>query len=81
MYENLVSYQTYANMRGVTQETVRFWARKERIKTVSIDGRLFVVLTDEEVKQRQSLFSKHPTKGLHRIGDVMSAMFNGKIEE
>ena len=53
MYDNLVSYQTYANMRGVTQQTVRFWASKNLIKTVSIDGRLFVVLTDEELKQRK----------------------------
>lgn len=53
MYDNLVSYQTYANMRGVTQQTVRFWAEKGTIKTVSIDKRLFVVLTDEEVKQRK----------------------------
>ena len=80
MYDNLVSYQTYANMRGVTQETVRFWARKGRINTVSIDKRLFVVLTDEEVKQRQSLFSQHPTKGLHKISEVMDAMFNGNTE-
>lgn len=53
MYENLVSYQTYANMRGVTQQTVRFWASTGRIKTVCIDKRYFVVLTDEEIKQRK----------------------------
>lgn len=53
MYDNLVSYQTYANMKGVTQQTVRVWASKGSIKTVSIDKRLFVVLTDEEVKQRK----------------------------
>lgn len=53
MYDNLVSYQTYANMKGVTQQTVRVWASKDSIKTVSIDKRLFVVLTDEEVKQRK----------------------------
>lgn len=50
MYDNLVSYQTYANMKGVTQQTVRVWASKGRIKTVSIDKRHFVVLTDEEVR-------------------------------
>lgn len=53
MYDNLVSFQTYANMKGVTQETVRFWSRKGRIKTVIIDKRFFVELTDEEVKQRK----------------------------
>lgn len=53
MYDNLVSYQTYANMKGVTQQSVRLWAEKGTIKTVSIDKRLFVVLTDEEVKQRK----------------------------
>lgn len=74
MYDNLVSYQTYANMKGVTQQTVRVWASKGSIKTVSIDKRLFVVLTDEEVRQRQSLFSDDPIHGLHRISDVMDAM-------
>lgn len=53
MYDNLVSYQTYANMKGVTQQSVRLWAEKGTIKTVSIDKRLFVVLTDEELKQRK----------------------------
>ena len=53
MYDNLVSYQTYANMKGVTQQAVRLWAEKGTIKTVTIDKRLFVVLTDEEVKQRK----------------------------
>ena len=51
--ERLVSYQTYANMKGVTQQTVRFWAAKGTIKTVSINKRLFVELTDEEVKLRK----------------------------
>lgn len=53
MYDNLVSYQTYATMKGVTQQNVRYWAAKGVIKTVTIDKRLFVVLTDEEVKLRK----------------------------
>lgn len=62
MYDNLVTYQTYANMRGVTQQTVRFWASKKTIETVSIDGRLFVVLTDEEVKQRKEIMNENNNK-------------------
>lgn len=55
MYDNLVSYQTYANMRGVTQQTVRFWASRNLIETVTIDKRLFVVLTDEEMEKRKEI--------------------------
>lgn len=51
--DKYANYQTYATMKGVTQQTVRFWAAKGTIKTVSIDKRLFVELTDEEVKQRK----------------------------
>lgn len=31
----------------------RDWVKDGKVKSVSIDGRLFVVLTDEEVKQRK----------------------------
>ena len=51
--DKYANYQTYATMKGVTQQTVRFWAAKGTIKKVSIDKRLFVELTDEEVKQRK----------------------------
>lgn len=81
MYDNLMTYANYARWKNRNQQTVRDWVAAGKVKSVNIDGRLFVVLTDEEVKQRESLFSQHPTKGLHRIGDVMSAMFNGKMEE
>lgn len=81
MEERLVTVRTYAEMYRVTTECVRKWIRQNKVNWKVIDGVNFVVLTDEEVKQRESLFSQHPTKGLHRIGDVMSAMFNGKAEE
>lgn len=80
MEQNLVTVRTYAGMYGVTPECVRKWVRQGKVKNKMIDGVNFIVLTDEEMKQRESLFSQHPTKGLHRIGDVMSAMFNGDTE-
>lgn len=80
MEQNLVTVRTYAGMYGVTPECVRKWVRQKKVQNKVIDGVNFIVLTDEEVKQRESLFSQHPTKGLHRIGDVMNAMFNGKSD-
>lgn len=77
---NLVTIRTYASMYNVTSACVYKWEKQNKIKTTQIDGVKFVVLTDEEVKQRQSLFSQHPTKGLHKISEVMDAMFNGKTE-
>lgn len=79
--ERLMTFRNYAAMKGVTVPTVYLWERNGKINVENMDGVKFVVLTDEEVKQRESLFSQHPTKGLHRIGDVMSAMFNGKAED
>lgn len=81
MEERLVTVRTYAEMYRVTTECVRKWIRQNKVNWKVIDGVNFVVLTEEEVKQRESLFSQHPTKGLHRSGDVMSAMFNGKAED
>lgn len=80
MYDNLMTYANYAKWKDRNQQTVRDWVAAGKVKSVSIDGRLFVVLTDEEVKQRQSLFGKHPTKGLHKISEVMDVMFNGATE-
>lgn len=51
-YNDLVSFNTYAVMRGVTQNTVRVWATAGKVPTVKIDGRYFVKLTEEEVKAR-----------------------------
>lgn len=81
MTENLVRIQSYAIMKGVTQMTVRNWITSGKVKSIKIDDVAFVVLTDEEVQERKSLFSQHPTKGLHRIGDVMNAVLNGNVEE
>lgn len=53
MYDNLVTYQTYSIMKGVTQQTVRYWVSIGKIESVTIDKRLFVKLTDEELKQRR----------------------------
>lgn len=79
--KNLVTVRTYADMKGVTTMCVYKWEKQGKISITEIDGVKFVELSAEEMQQRESLFSKHPTKGLHRIGDVMSAMFNGKVEE
>lgn len=53
MYKNLVKFQTYSRMKGVTYQCVKAWAEKGVIKSVRIDGVAFVVLTDEEAKQRK----------------------------
>lgn len=53
MYDNLMTYANYAKWRGKSQQTVRDWVASGRIKSVSIDGRLYVLLTDEEVKERR----------------------------
>lgn len=78
---NLVTIRTYAEMKGVTAVCVYKWEKQGKITTTEIDGVKFVELSAEEMQQRESLFSKHPTKGLHRIGDVMNAVLNGKVEE
>lgn len=53
MYENLMTYSHYARWKDRTQQTVRDWVAIGKVKSVNIDGRLFVVLTEEEVKQRK----------------------------
>ena len=53
MYDNLMTYANYAKWKNRNQQTVRDWVAAGKVKRVSIDGRLFVVLTDEEVKQRK----------------------------
>ena len=50
--ERLVSYATYGKMIGHTQQHVRNLVASDKIKSISIDGRLFVVLTDKELKER-----------------------------
>lgn len=53
MEDRLVTTRTYADMHGVTTECVRKWARQGKIKSKVIDGVNFIVLTDEEMKQRK----------------------------
>lgn len=53
MYDNLMTYANYAMLRGKSQQTVRDWVSSGKVKSVSIDGRLYVLLTDEEVKERR----------------------------
>lgn len=49
MYNDLMTYSHYAAQRGVVQQTVRDWVAAGKIKSVNIDGRLFVKLTKEEM--------------------------------
>lgn len=74
MYDDLMTYANYAKWKNRNQQTVRDWVAAGKVKSVNIDGRLYVKLTEEEVKQRQSLFSKDPIHGLHKLGDVMRNM-------
>lgn len=53
MYENLMTYANYAKLKNRNQQTVRDWVAAGKVKSVSIDGRLYVVLTKEEVKLRK----------------------------
>lgn len=52
MYDNLVTTNTYAKMKGVTTECVRQWALSNKIKSVKIDGIRFIELSEEEMKER-----------------------------
>lgn len=72
--KNLVTVRTYAGMYGVTPECVRKWVKQGKVKNKVIDGVHFIVLTNEEVEKRQSLFSKDAIHGLHKLGDVMRNM-------
>lgn len=53
MEDYLVTTRTYAMMRNVTTECVRKWIKNGKVKNKIIDGVNFVVLTEEEVKQRK----------------------------
>lgn len=54
MYDKLMTYAHYAKCLGKNQQTVRDWVASWKVKSVSIDGRLYVLLTDEEVKERRN---------------------------
>lgn len=58
MYDNLMTYANYAKLKNRNQQTVRDWVAAGKVKSVSIDGRLYVVLTDEEVKLRKEARNK-----------------------
>ena len=55
LYDNLVTTNTYAKMKGVTTECVRQWALQNKIKSVKIDGIRFIELSEEEMKERNKL--------------------------
>lgn len=76
--ENKIRVSEYAAMKNVSTTAVYLWEKLGKVKIVKEYGMKLVVLTDEEVEQRKSLFSQHPTKGLHKISEVMDAMFNKK---
>lgn len=55
IYDNLVTTNTYAKMKGVTTECVRQWALQGKVKSVKIDGIRFIELSEEEIKERNKL--------------------------
>lgn len=55
MYENLVTSNTYAKMKGVTTECVRQWALQGKVTSIKIDGIRFIELSEDEVKERGKL--------------------------
>lgn len=54
IYDNLVTTNTYAKMKGVTTECVRQWALQGKVKSVKIDGIRFIELSEEEMKERNN---------------------------
>lgn len=58
MYDNLVTTNTYAKMKGVTTECVRQWALQGKIKSVNIDGVRFIKLSEEELKGRRNNYDR-----------------------
>lgn len=55
MYDNLVTTNTYAKMKGVTTECVRQWVLQGKVKSVKIDNVRFIELSEEEIKERNKL--------------------------
>lgn len=53
MYDNLMTYADYAKWKNRNRQTVRDRVSAGKVKSVSIDGRLYVVLTEGEVKSRK----------------------------
>ena len=53
LYDDLVTTNTYAKMKGVTTECVRQWALQNKVKSIKIDGIRFIELSEEEVKERR----------------------------
>lgn len=53
MYDDLMTYANYGKWKNRNQQTVRDWVSAGKVKSVNIDGRLYVVLTDKEVELRK----------------------------
>lgn len=53
MEQKLVTVRTYAGIKGVTSVCVYKWIDQGKVNKKVIDGVIFVVLTDEEMKQRK----------------------------
>lgn len=51
--DRIMTIRNYAAMKGVTVPTVYLWEKKRKIKIEDMDGVKFVILSDEEVKQRK----------------------------
>lgn len=58
MYDNLVTTNTYAKLKGVTTECVRQWALQCKVKSVKIDGIRFIELSEEEMKERRNNYER-----------------------
>lgn len=53
LYDNLVTTNTYAKMKGVTTECVRQWTLQGKVKSEKIDGVRFIKLSEDEIKERR----------------------------
>lgn len=52
-YEYLMTYETYARFKGVTQQCVRYWVETGKVKREDVQGRNYVHLTPDEIKERK----------------------------
>lgn len=52
-YIHLMTFDHYGKMKGVTQQCVRYWVDKGKVVMRLVDGRKFVHLTPEEIKERK----------------------------
>lgn len=44
---NLYRISSYAKLRGVDRETVRYWVKKDKVRSIKFDNTVFIVIKKE----------------------------------